>query len=172
MLNVAVILGRLTADPELRITQSGISVCSFTVAVDRDFTDESGNRQADFINCVAWRQTAEFVSRYFGKGKMIGVKGAIQTRNYEDKNGNKRTAVEIKADSVSFAGDKDKGQQPSQPSAGSYAQTNTGASPPRQASQPGRAAQQPYPPYGQPAGYQQGSFDDYQEITPDEDLPF
>ncbi len=165
MLNVAVILGRLTANPELRTTQSGISVCSFTVAVDRDFTDESGNRQADFISCVAWRQTAEFIAKYFSKGKLIGIKGAIQTRNYEDRNGNKRTAVEIKADSVSFAGDKDKGQQP----AGSYAQTGPGYAQPHQAAQPSRVAQQSY---GHPSSYQQGSFDDYQEITPDEDLPF
>lgn len=167
MLNVAVILGRITADPELRTTQSGISVCSFTVAVDRDFTDESGNRQADFINCVAWRQTAEFIAKYFSKGKMIGVKGAIQTRNYEDKQGNKRTAVEIKADSISFAGDKDKGQQSSQSPTGSYPSAGTRYAQPTQAVQ-----QQSYPAYGNFAGYQQGSFDDYQEITPDEDLPF
>lgn len=166
MLNVAAILGRLTADPELRTTQSGISVCSFTVAVDRDFTDDNGNRQADFINCVAWRQTAEFVSRYFSKGKMIGVKGSIQTRSYEDRNGNKRTAVEIKADSVSFAGDKDKGQQSNQQPIGDYVQPSAGAAYTRP------AAQQPTQAYGQPAGYQQNSFDDYQEITPDEDLPF
>ena len=105
MLNTAVIMGRLTADPELRTTQSGLSVTSFTVAVDRAY--KSGDeRQTDFINVVAWRSTADFVTRFFTKGQMIAVQGSIQTRNYEDKNGNKRTAVEIVADSVSFCGGK------------------------------------------------------------------
>lgn len=108
MLNTAIIMGRLTADPELRTTQSGISVTSFTVAVDRAY--KSGDeRQTDFINVVAWRGTADFVSRYFSKGQMIAVQGSIQTRNYEDKNGNKRTAVEIVADNVSFCGSKNEG---------------------------------------------------------------
>ena len=88
MLNCAVIMGRLTADPELRTTQSGLSVTSFTVAVDRAY--KSGDeRQTDFINVVAWRGTADFVSRFFKKGQMIAVQGSIQTRNYEDKNGNR-----------------------------------------------------------------------------------
>lgn len=101
MLNCAVIMGRITKDVELRTTTSGIAVTSFTVAVDR-----AKSEGTDFIDVVAWRQTAEFVSRYFGKGKMIAVQGSIQTRNYEDKAGNKRTAVEIVADNVSFCGDK------------------------------------------------------------------
>ncbi len=105
MLNTAIIMGRLTADPELRKTNTGLSVTSFTVAVDRNY--KSGEeRQADFINVVAWRGTADFVSTYFKKGQMIAVQGSIQTRNYEDKNGNKRTAVEIVADNVSFCGSK------------------------------------------------------------------
>lgn len=105
MLNTAIIMGRLTADPELRTTQTGLSVTSFTVAVDRNY--KSGDeRQTDFINVVAWRGTADFVSRYFKKGQMIAVQGSIQTRSYEDKNGNKRTAVEIVADNVSFCGSK------------------------------------------------------------------
>ncbi len=102
MLNSAIIMGRLTADPELRTTASGLSVTSFSVAVDRRFQRQGEEKQTDFINVVAWRQTAEFVSRYFHKGSMIAVQGSIQTRNYEDKNGNKRTAVEIVADNVSF----------------------------------------------------------------------
>ena len=106
MLNCAVIMGRLVADPELRTTTSGISVTSFTVAVDRSFVKAGEERQADFIDVVAWRQTAEFVTRYFHKGSMIAVQGSIQTRNYEDKNGNKRKAVEIVADNVSFCGSK------------------------------------------------------------------
>ncbi len=106
MLNCAVIMGRLTADPELRTTTSGISVTSFSVAVDRSYVRPGEERQTDFINVVAWRQTAEFVTRYFHKGSMIAVQGSIQTRNYEDKSGAKRTAVEIVADNVSFCGSK------------------------------------------------------------------
>lgn len=106
MLNCAIIMGRLTADPELRTTPNGISVTSFSVAVDRSYQKSGEERQTDFINVVAWRQTAEFVSRYFHKGSMIAVQGSIQTRNYEDKAGAKRTAFEIVADNVSFCGSK------------------------------------------------------------------
>lgn len=106
MLNCAVIMGRLVADPELRTTTGGISVTSFCVAVDRSYVKPGEERQADFINVVAWRQTADFVTRYFHKGSMIAVQGSIQTRSYEDRNGVKRTAVEVVADSVSFCGSK------------------------------------------------------------------
>ena len=106
MLNCAVLMGRLVADPELRTTTSGISVTSFRIAVDRSFVRQGEERQADFIDIVAWRQTAEFVSRYFRKGSMIAVQGSIQTRMYEDKNGNKRTAFEVLAREVSFCGSK------------------------------------------------------------------
>ena len=105
MLNTAIIMGRICSDPELRTTTSGLSVTSFTVAVDRAYKKDD-EKQTDFINCVAWRGTADFVTRYFKKGQMIAVQGSIQTRNYEDKNGNKRTAVEIVADNVSFCGSK------------------------------------------------------------------
>lgn len=113
MLNCAVIMGRLTATPELRTTQSGISVTSFTVAVDRSYVRPNEERQTDFINVVCWRQTAEFVTKYFKKGSMIAVQGEIQTRNYEDKDGAKRTAVEIVADKVSFCGSKQDTQEQS-----------------------------------------------------------
>lgn len=106
MLNCAVIMGRLTATPELRTTGTGVSVTSFSVAVDRSYAKPGEERQTDFINVVAWRGTADFVTRFFTKGQMIAVQGSIQTRNYEDKNGNKRTAVEIVADNVSFCGSK------------------------------------------------------------------
>lgn len=106
MLNCAIIMGRLTATPELRTTGTGISVTSFSVAVDRSYAKPGEERQTDFINVVAWRGTADFVTRFFTKGQMIAVQGSIQTRNYEDKNGNKRTAVEIVADNVSFCGSK------------------------------------------------------------------
>ena len=105
MLNSVIIMGRLTADPELRTTTNGLSVTSFTVAVDRNY--KSGDeRQTDFINCVAWRQTADFVTRFFKKGQMIAVQGSLQVRNYEDKNGNKRTAYDVVADNISFCGSK------------------------------------------------------------------
>ena len=106
MLNSIVIMGRLVADPELRSTASGLSVTSFTVAVDRSFARAGEERQTDFIPVVAWRSTADFVTRYFHKGSMIAVQGSLQSRNYEDKNGNKRTAYEIVASEVSFCGSK------------------------------------------------------------------
>ena len=104
-MNIVCIMGRLTADPELRTTQSGTSVTSFTVAVDREFKKD----ETDFLTVVAWRQTADFITRYFRKGKMIAIVGSIQTRVYEDKNGNKRTATEIIAEKASFCGDKNEG---------------------------------------------------------------
>lgn len=102
MLNRAILMGRLVADPELRQTPNGISVVSFRIAVNRNYTSKDGTQQADFIDVIAWRQSAEFVCKYFSKGKMIIVEGSIQTRNYEDKNGNKRTAVEVVAEHVQF----------------------------------------------------------------------
>lgn len=105
MLNSVIIMGRLTADVEIRTTSNGLSVARFTVAVERNY--KSGDkRETDFINCVAWRGTAEFVSRFFKKGQMIAVQGSLQVRNYEDKNGIKRTAYDVVADNVSFCGSK------------------------------------------------------------------
>ena len=102
MLNVVVLSGRLTADPELKTTANGISVCSFSIAVERRY--RSGEeRQSDFINIVTWRSSAEFVSKYFKKGQMIAIRGSIQTRRYQDKDGNNRTAFEVVADDVQFA---------------------------------------------------------------------
>ena len=108
-LNKVVLAGRMTADPELKQTASGTSVLSFTIAVNRRFVsknNEQGENQADFINVVAWRQTADFVSKFFRKGSMIAVQGSLQSRSYEDKNGNKRVAYEVIADQVSFCGSK------------------------------------------------------------------
>ena len=103
MLNHITIMGRLTRDPELRRTGSGIAVASFTVAVDRDFASrESGERETDFIDCVAWRQTGEFVSKYFTKGRMAVVSGRLQIRSWTDKDGNKRRTAEVVADNVYF----------------------------------------------------------------------
>ena len=103
MLNHITIMGRLTRDPELRRTGSGVAVASFTVAVDRDFSGrDGGERETDFIDCVAWRQTGEFVSKYFTKGSMIVVSGRLQIRNWNDKDGNKRRTAEVVADNVYF----------------------------------------------------------------------
>jgi single-strand DNA-binding protein len=104
MLNKAVLMGRLVRDPELRQTQSGMAVASFTIAVDRA-PGKDGQRVTDFIDIVAWNKTAEMVTKWFTKGRMIAVSGRIQVRNWEDKQGQKRKAVEVVADEVSFCGD-------------------------------------------------------------------
>ena len=107
MLNHITIMGRLTRDPELRRTGSGTAVASFTVAVDRDFGGrDGGEKETDFIDCVAWRQTGEFVSKYFTKGRMIVVSGRLQIRSWTDKDGNKRRTAEIVADNVYFGDSK------------------------------------------------------------------
>ena len=105
MFNLVVLSGRLTADPELKTTPNGVSVCSFTIAVERRYK-QGEDRQADFINIVSWRSTAEFVSKHFNKGSMIGIEGAIQTRKYQDKEGNNRTAFEVVANNVQFVESK------------------------------------------------------------------
>lgn len=114
-------MGRLTADPDLRQTQSGVATCRFTVAADRKFADKTtGEKQADFITCVAWRQTAEFVSRYFTKGKMIAVEGELRNNNYQDRNHPDVThyTTEVLVDQVHFCGDK--GNPTTERSQGSY----------------------------------------------------
>lgn len=156
MLNVAVVMGRLTADPELRHTASGLSVTSFTLAVDRNYSKAGTERQTDWIDVVAWRQTAEFVCKYFTKGQMMAVNGTIQTRSYEDKNGNKRKAVEIVANDVSFTGSKR-----DTASSGKYGQSFDRPAP----SQPA-AFNEPAP------AYSSGSTEDFEEILGDDDLPF
>ena len=106
MLNHITIMGRFTRDPELRRTGSGVAVASFTLAVDRDFSPKEGEKETDFIDCVAWRQTGEFVSKYFSKGRMAVVSGRLQIRGWTDKEGNKRRTAEIVADNVYFADSK------------------------------------------------------------------
>ena len=116
MLNHITIMGRLTRDPELRRTGSGVAVASFTVAVDRDFgKNENGEKETDFIDCVAWRQTGEYVSKYFTKGRMAVVSGRLQIRSWTDKDGNKRRTAEVVADNVYFGDSKREGD-----STGSY----------------------------------------------------
>ena len=106
MLNKIIIMGRLTRDPELRRTGSGTAVTSFSLACDRDFKSQSGDKETDFIEVVAWKNTAEFVSKYFSKGRMAVVEGRLQIRDWTDKAGNKRTTAEVVADNVYFADSK------------------------------------------------------------------
>lgn len=130
MLNIAVIMGRLTAEPELRTTSTGVSLCRFSVAVDRRFSS-GGERQTDFIRCIAWRQTAEFISRYFHKGSMIAINGSIQQNQYTDKDGNKRESFEIVVDNANFCGSKAEsgtsgGYNSEQQSPASFSNADTG----------------------------------------------
>lgn len=105
MFNLVVLTGRLTADPELKTTQNGISVTTFSIAVNRNYR-AGEEQQTDFINIVAWRQRAEFITKYFKKGSLIGIEGSIQTRKYQDKNGNNRTAFEVVVNNVQFVESK------------------------------------------------------------------
>ena len=151
-MNKVVLVGRLTADPELRQTQSGIASCQFTVAVNRKFADKNtGERQADFIRCQAWRQTAEFISRYFSKGKMIALEGSLRTGSYTDKNHSDVThyTTDVFVDNVEFAGGKnDSG------SAQNTQQTT-------QVQQPSDNPDMSY-----------GSLSDFEEILNDGEVPF
>lgn len=148
MLNRVILMGRLVSDPELKTTTSGISVTSFRIAVDRSYVKAGAERQADFIDIVAWRNTAEFVCRNFGKGSLIAVDGQLQSRQYQAKDGTNRTAIEVVADNVSFTGER--------------RDTN--------------AYSQPRDNYSQVApatpSYSNGSVDDFQEMPLDDDLPF
>ena len=129
MLNHITIMGRLTRDPELRRTGSGVAVTSFTVAVDRDIgKNENGEKETDFIDCVAWRQTGEFVSKYFTKGRMAVVSGRLQIRSWTDKDGNKRRTAEVVADNVYFGDSRREGE--GVPAAGSFGGYSAPASAP------------------------------------------
>lgn len=123
MFNLVVLTGRLTADPELKTTPNGISVTTFSIAVDRRY--RSGEeRQTDFINIVAWRQSAEFITKYFKKGSLIGIEGSIQTRRYQDKNGNNRTAFEVVVNNVQFVESKRDSVSSNEPASFSNADVN------------------------------------------------
>lgn len=162
MLNVVAIMGRLVADPELRTTQQGTNVCTFRIACDRSYVQQGQERQADFIDVIAWRQSAEFVSKYFKKGGLIAVEGRLQTRQYQDKQGNNRTAVEVVANNISFAGAK----SADKPAAASYDQQTKNhvqqAKAAQNASQPHFTDDRPdaIPP------------DDFAVISDNDDLPF
>ena len=148
MLNVVVLTGRLTADPELRHTPNDIAVTSFTIAVNRKFARPGEERQTDFIDIVAWRNTAEFVCKYFKKGQLISIEGSIQTRSYQDKDGNKRKAFEVVAKDAQFAESKKSADANSLESGdSSYESVNN-------------------------SSYSSGSQEDFQTIESDDDLPF
>lgn len=152
-MNKVIITGRLTADPELRQTQSGVSTCRFTVATDRKFADKNtGERQADFISCVAWRQTADFVCRYFTKGKMIALEGSLRTGSYQDKNHPDVThyTTDVYVDAVEFCGDKGNGQAQNTPAQ----------------SAPAASAQQTQPEMSY------SDLSDFEEILSDGEVPF
>ena len=160
MLNVVALMGRLVADPELKTTTQGTSVCSFRIACDRSFVRQGEQRQADFIDIVAWWQTAEFVCKYFQKGSLIAIEGSLQTRQYQDRNGNNRTAVEVVANNVSFAGakaaDKPAAQSFDRQTANIHVrEANAAHSAPQAAPE-----------------YSQGNADDFVPIDDNDDLPF
>lgn len=111
MINTVALMGRLTYEPEIKTTQSGVAVLSFQIAVDRNYTPQGQERQADFIDCVAWRGTAEFIGKYFHKGSMIAIEGSLQTHNYTDKDDKQRKAVEVVVSNASFCGNKENGTQ-------------------------------------------------------------
>ncbi|MBQ8348311.1 MAG: single-stranded DNA-binding protein [Ruminococcus sp.] len=162
MINKVILMGRLTADPELRQTQSGISSCRFTVAVDRRFADKNtGERKADFINVIAWRQQAEFVSRYFSKGRMIIVEGSIQNNNYTDSNGVKHYGYDVVADNVSFGESK-----------AAAAQNNSNYAPPQNNYQAPPQQTAPQQPAQNNESMSYGSLSDFEEILSDGDVPF
>ena len=133
MLNKIFIMGRLTRDPELRRTQSGTPVTSFSLAVDRDFKSQSGEKETDFIDVVAWRQTAEFVARYFTKGRMAVVEGRLQIRDWQDRDGNKRRSAEVVVDNMYFGESKrrDSGDSRSDSYSNSYSRPSSGYDAPR-----------------------------------------
>ena len=163
MLNVVAIMGRLVADPELRTTTQGTNVCSFRIACDRNFARQGEQRQADFIDIVAWRQQAEFVSKYFQKGSLIAIEGSLQSRQYQDKNGNNRTAIEVNCDEVSFGETKKSRDAYNAGNQGGFGGYDNGSQ-----MRPEPAASQVAPAFDLPAGDS-----DFQELADDDgDVPF
>ena len=172
MLNRVILMGRMVADPELKQTPSGVSVATFRLAVERNYQPKDSNeRLCDFISCVAWRQTGEFITRYFSKGSMIAIEGSIQTRQYQDKNGNKRTAVEVIADQAYFAGsNSNESNQNNQSKASNRGRDNqaTGNKQNSQYGQSGQSNQSAQSGNGRQQTMYFGGFEDYD----DSDLPF
>jgi single-strand DNA-binding protein len=167
LLNKIFLQGRLVADPELRHTQSGVAVTSFRIAVDRNYKDrETGERKADFINVVAWRQTGEFVSRFFSKGRIAIVEGELQTRDYTDRDGNRRYATEVMASNVYFGDSRRDGD-----GGGGYAPQGGGSYAPQ--SHGGYNAPQGGPPSGGSYNAAPPAVDQFADLTDDDgELPF
>ncbi len=163
MLNKVILMGRLTADPELRQTPSNVAVLQFTVAVQRSYAAQGEERQSDFITCVAWRQTAEFISRFFNKGSMIAVEGELRTRTYDDKNGVKHYVTEVIVDAAHFCGSKSE--------QGTRANGYTTASP-YQSAAPAQPQRDIAPNENDNASLSIGSLGDFEEILGDGELPF
>lgn len=126
-MNKILLIGRLTKDPELRYTQSGTAVASFTLAVNRSFANQNGEREADFINCVAWQKAAEFVSQYFKKGQQMALEGRLQVRSYDDNNGQRRWVTEVVTEKVEFVGSKNGGNSSSNSAGSGSGGGNTGS---------------------------------------------
>lgn len=171
MLNKIFLQGRLVADPELRHTQSGVAVASFRIAVDRNYKDrETGERKADFINVVAWRQTGEFVSRFFTKGRMAIVEGELQTRDYTDRDGNRRYATEVVADNVYFGDSRRDGDGGYAQGGGNYAPQGGGYG----GQSRGSSYAQNAPQAPAPGGYSAApAADQFADLTDDDgELPF
>lgn len=169
MINRVVLVGRLTRDPDLRVTQSNISISNFNIAVNRPFTDQNGERGADFINCIAFRKIAENVNKYLRKGSLVGVDGRIQTRNYENKEGQRVYVTEVVADSVQFLEPKGSGNnQPNNNSADRYSGANSQRYGPTPGGETrGQAPQQNRPVEENPFNGSDGPVD-----IDDDDLPF
>lgn len=163
MLNTVILMGRLVSDPELKTTGTGISVTSFRIAVDRSYVKQGEERKADFFDIVCWRNQAEFVCRYFGKGSLIAVQGQLQSRTYQAKDGSNRYVVEVVADTISFTGERRENAGGGQPYAGGNNNQSYGGNQSYQ-----QAPAQPQA----PASYQSGSNSDFQDMPLDDDLPF
>ena len=172
MLNVAVLMGRLVADPELRHTPSDIPVTTIRIAVDRNYSRQGAEKQTDFIDVTAWRERAEFICRYFHKGSMIAVQGSIRVDNYTDRDGNKRTRVEVVADNVSFCGSKRETE--AYGGGDAYGGSSYGSSYQSSYSSQRSAAPSPAAPAAEPAApaYASGDAGDFQALPDDYDLPF
>ncbi len=157
MLNRVILMGRIANDLEIRQSQSGVSVLTFAVAVDRNYAKQGEERQTDFIDCVAFNQRAEFINKYFRKGRMIAIEGTLQKRSYDDKNGNKRYVTEVIVDNTSFTGEKASDNGGSSSYQSNYRQPT-----------------QQQPAYNEPASnpIAIGNMDDFEEILSDDGVPF
>lgn len=179
-MNKVILVGRLTADPELRQTPNGVASCRFTIAVDRRFADKNtGERQADFITCIAWRQTAEFVSRYFNKGKLIAVEGNLRNNNYQDRNHPDVThyTMDVQVDNVEFVGGKSEngGNSGGYQQGGYNAPQNNGYNAPQNNYNNNNyqsAPQQSAPQAANNESMSYGNLNDFEEIFSDGDVPF